>query len=333
MTESMGAIDAILEFVDLAMARRRGELAGADRGRIDQLETYLRDVVDGARPAPRKIEGRNVSQIAPRSSGPAAAASITPAKVSPGAPRQSGLAGIAELADRLELSSKDKQKLKNEIRLEDLPRSGYTPTKSPAFLDDYYSSDIVMTGDIAWAAAPKTVKRADGERDLEVPKEALVLLGVESPEPPPPAEPARPAAPTPPSGPSTPAPPVAAQTIRGRPAIVHLLSGGVLRGQIDLFDPASGWIDLLGEQTTGEDSRLGLDQVMAVFFGMFRGEEAQLPAGQRVAVRLVNDRQVTGVTEDYQEGGDSLTIAPEQKRGNVHRIWIPAWAVKEIHLV
>jgi hypothetical protein len=175
------------------------------------------------------------------------------------------------------------------------------------------------------------VKRADGERDLEIPNEALVLFGVEKPAPPRATEVARPA----PSGaaPTAPAAPAAVAAVRGRPAIVHLLSGGVLRGQIDLFDPASGWIDLLAEHTTGEDSRLQLDQVLAVFFGMFRGEEATLPPGQRVSVRLVNDRQVAGVTEDYQEGGDSLTIAPEQKRGNVYRIWIPAWAVKEIHLV
>jgi hypothetical protein len=157
MTESTGTIDTILEFVDLAIARRRGELAQGDRSRIDELEATLRDVVDGARPAPRRIEGRNVSHVAPKGSGPVAQATITPAKVS-AAPRQSGLAGIAELADRLELSTKDRQKLKNEIRLEDLPRSGYTTSKAPTYLDDYYSSDIVMTGGHRVGGAPE-----DGE--------------------------------------------------------------------------------------------------------------------------------------------------------------------------
>ena len=49
-------------------------------------------------------------------------------------------------------------------------------------------------------------------------------------------------------------------------------------------------------------------------------------------MKLVNDKQVSGVTNDYEEGAMSLTVVPEPRRGNIDRIWVPAWAVKGIEI-
>src|SRR5262249_50859637 len=117
---------------------------------------------------------------------------------------------------------------------------------------------------------------------------------------------------------------------RRKPVIVHLLAGGTKRGAIEEFDPSTGSPAFFDDG--GSTEPIELADVLAVFFVQKKGVEPAAPTGQRVIVKLVNDRQVAGLTEDYQEGGDSLTLTPEQRRGNVDRVWIPAWAVKEIHL-
>src|SRR5687768_13264569 len=57
MTDLSGTVEVILEFVELAIARRKQPLSSQARSRADALDQTLRDLIDGARPAPRRIEG------------------------------------------------------------------------------------------------------------------------------------------------------------------------------------------------------------------------------------------------------------------------------------
>ena len=80
----------------------------------------------------------------------------------------------------------------------------------------------------------------------------------------------------------------------------------------------------------GSERSFGI--VMAVFFGLLKGEEPTPPAGERMIITLINDKRVVGLTNDYREGGDALTLVPDPRRGNIDRIWIPASAVKAIEM-
>lgn len=325
--------ETILAFVDLAITRRRRALSPDDRTRIEGLDQQLRDLIDGARPAPRTIEGR-VAPPAPAAATPAPVPTPPPAPAAPAAKKG---ANVKALAERLEISSTDKKKL-TDVRAEDLPVSQYTPSTAPAYLSDYYSDDIVFFSP-STDLRPEKLMRAD-DSELDVPREVKVLFGLEQPAPL--RVPAGDA-----TGPMEPKKRIVAPTAAARmqldanaqahaqssarqPVIVHLLAGGTRRGAIEVFEPSTGAIDFFDDNSSR--GTIELADVLAVFFVQKKGEEASAPVGQRVIVRLVNDRQVAGLTEDYAEGGDSLTLTPEQRRGNVDRVWIPAWAVKEIHL-
>jgi hypothetical protein len=39
-----------------------------------------------------------------------------------------------------------------------------------------------------------------------------------------------------------------------------------------------------------------------------------------------------GVSPDYAPGVTAMTLIPDDRRGNVERIWVPAWSVKAIQL-
>jgi hypothetical protein len=73
--------------------------------------------------------------------------------------------------------------------------------------------------------------------------------------------------------------------------------------------------------------------VLAIFFGLARGEVATEATGTPMTVKLSNDRDVSGISPDYAEGADSLMIVPNPRRGSVDHIWIPAGAVKSIQLL
>ena len=69
------ALSAIGEFVELAVMRHRGQLPVEDRWKLEALEDVLRDLIDGSRPAPRRIA--NPSPVAAPTGGPA----VPPAQV------------------------------------------------------------------------------------------------------------------------------------------------------------------------------------------------------------------------------------------------------------
>lgn len=324
----------ILEFVELAMARRKRALSAEDRARVDALEEKIRDLIDGARIAPRHIEGKAATPV--KAGSPA-----TPVAPPPPAPPLKQ--NIKALAEKLEMSSNDRSKL-SEVNAEDLPVSFYTRSSTPTYLSDYYTDDIEPI-DIGRNEKIGSIVRA-GEGELELLEEVKVLFGLEKPKPihiprdrtndrtnaeprakivAPQLAAARAAA----AAAQAAAPADDAGPVR-MPVIVHLLAGGTRRGSLEWFDPTGTALDFFDD--AGARSQVAYDGILAVFFGQKKGDEPTQPSGQKVIVRLVNDRQVAGLTEDYQEGGDSLTLVPEQRRGNVDRVWIPAWAVKEIHL-
>ncbi|CAN0559789.1 unnamed protein product, partial [Laminaria digitata] len=130
---------------------------------------------------------------------------------------------------------------------------------------------------------------------------------------------------------TTPAP--AAPPAKGVQAIVHIIAGGTLRGRIDGFDPKAAELSLLNKDPSRPAKTVPMREILAIFFGLGRGEAPSEPVGTAMVVKLVNDRDVRGISPDYSEGGDALTIVPTPKRGSVDRIWIPAGAVKAIELL
>lgn len=313
MIDAAATAEVIRKFVDLAIAQRRHALSREDRERISDLEQQLRDMIDGARPGARKIG----AHAAARSTLTDSPTVISDDATSPLKPTS-----LETLSKRLELSLADKKKV-SEISVDELPASSYTRPIAPSFMADYYSEDITASREIDPHLVPTAVVGVDGGT-IELSREVRILFGLEWA-----AEEAAASARS--SEGSTRAAPADASAPRGRPTIVHLLAGGVYRGQIDPFDPSSGFVQFVKEERSGP-LKVRLSGVLAIFFGLQRGEQPPPPSGQRVVVKLVNDRQVAGLTDDYEEGGEYLTIMPEQRRGNVDRIWIPAWAVKEIQL-
>lgn len=315
--DASAAYDAINEFVKLAAERRVKALPDKKKARLELLDEQIRDVVEGARPAPKRI------------SNPSAAKTKTPAHGV--APAKIEVKASQALDQALELSTQDRSKL-NAVKMEDLPKSGYTPPALPAFMADYYSDSLVPAR-ISTTDLPSQAVSADGE-SIDLQQEVKVLLGLEKPAEPEPAAPISVGV-TPVGTPRRAADRAATQAPppRGVQVIVHLMAGGTQRGRIDGFEPASGKIELLDKDPSRPATEMQLDKVLAIFFGTTRGAPATQPAGTGLIVKLTNDRQVTGLSPDYTEGGDSLTLVPNPRRGSIDRIWVPAWAVKSIELV
>ena len=337
------AISAIEEYVGLTMQRHRGSLPVDDRWCLETLEDVLRDLIDGARPAPRRIENPSPAKPTPAQSA------VAPAKVTvtkneapqfgPGTP---GAAPPAPEAPpppprrpTLELSNADQSKVK-EVAEEELPPSGYTPSSNPCFLEDYYTADLSVLASSP-PQAPTRVRHAAGASNLELLKEARMLLGIE--EQAMAAPPRIEVHPTAPKYVTPAAAPVvaeaastarAASTFGSGTTIVHLLAGGFKRGTLVAFDPGGGGVQIT--LANGSTETIATQAVLAVFFGLGKGESpSPMPAGHRLAVKLVNDRDVVGVSPDYAPGVQSMFVHPEDRRGAVERIWVPAWSVKEIH--
>lgn len=197
MNQTAAAIEA---FAELTIRRLKGELPQAERAQLEALEDQLRDEIDGARPAPRKIENPSAAPVG-RTSMPVKPAqvvvtrssdestriepSITPARPAnvrrsntpppappPPAPRSKEPASAAQVAERLSLNSKDKSKL-NEIDAKDLQVSHYTPSAAPPFMEDYY--DEAMAPDPALVGLRPSVVRSLGDGPLP---EVKTLFGV-----------------------------------------------------------------------------------------------------------------------------------------------------------
>ncbi len=297
------ALKTIQEFVELAMQRRVSALPAEQRTLMEALDEKLRDQIDGAKPKPRNIE--NPSAVAASA-------------------RNLKIGGLAQELNA-SLGKTDAKKIR-DISTADLPRSLYTPSSMPAFMSDYYDDDLVptSTSDLA-GGVPTTAVLADGT-EVDLMDEVKVLFGLAEPAPSVPAVPERPehVAVRPARRPSVAAPQL------GRPTIVHFVAGGTRRGEIAPFEPTSGKLCFVEKDGSIEEVPLG--QVLAIFFGLLKGEAPSEPSGDRMIITLINDKRVVGLTDDYREGGEALTLVPDPRRGNIDRIWIPASAVKALEL-
>ncbi len=292
------ALKTIQQFVDLAVQRRVGSLPQEQRAQVEALDEKLRDLIDGAKPKPRTIEN-------------------------PSAVKNLKVGGLAQELERA-IENKDQKKIR-DVSTTDLPKSSYTPSASPAFLADYYDEAIIPTGTIDLVGkVPTSTVLADGTQ-VELMDEVKVLFGMAEPPPKAIDSDARVVshAERRSSNPST-------SPQLGRPTIVHYVNGGTKRGEIAPFEPHTGILYFL--EKDGSIEEVSLSQVLAVFFGLLKGEPPSEPSGERMIITLINDKKVAGLTNDYQEGGEALTIVPEPRRGNIDRIWIPATAVKAIEM-
>ena len=376
------AIAAINEFVELALLRHRGALPMDDRWRLDALEDVLRDMIDGARPAPRRISnpspvthGGPPVDVAPaqvvltpsaahaepppnvvlpgQSSvpkfGPAAPGVPAPAVAAAPPPPQAPPPLLEPAPIPLDISAADQTKIR-EVSSDTLPPSGYTPSAKPCYLEDYYTADMELL-----ATSPVGVPASviySGDESVPMTADAQRLLGVRSANtsrggvqarapstavaqitpsrPPPPPSSAQVAVPAP-QGAAMPVAAPAVANSQGSSAIVHMLAGGFRRGTLLAFDPAEGIVTLQPAKKGAAPESVAINEILAIFFGLGRGESpTPVTHGQRLAVKLQNDREVLGTSPDYAPGVQAMTLLPDDRRGT-DRIWIPAWSVKEIH--
>ncbi len=364
--DASAAFDAITEFVKLAAEARSKALPDKKKARLQLLDEGLRDIIEGARPAPKRI------------ANPAPAKTLTPAHGV--APAKITVKASEAFENVLELSTKDKSKV-NSITVDDLPVSSYTPPTVPAYMADYYG-DALVPARISSRDKPTSAVCASGET-LDLQKEVLMLLGIKESDPvamtgapvqaspvqtPAPASPveappqtarvqiggAKPSSVSMPAAPrssvSMPAAPrpsdsmPAARQARpatptkpppqpGVPVIVHTVTGNTQRGRINGFNPKAARVQLISKDPASPLIEVPVVEVLAIFFGLARGATPSEPTGTAMIVKLSNDRDVSGVSPDYAEGADALTIVPNLRRGSVDHIWIPAAAVKSIQLL
>lgn len=250
------------------------------------------------------------------------------------------------------LSSKDKAKV-TEINKAERP-SGYTPSVNPCFLGDYYNSEISLSGGLT-NQTPSKIRGAAEDVEVQIKDEAKVLLGLataqmgEAPPPlalessalhpvpldsgalqaiePTPAAPVKAkrtstsVAPT--FGPSNPT--STAESASQALVTIHMISGGSKRGAISAFDPSQATVNLESKQGT---ESLTLREVLAIFFQ--QSTDTFTSGGSKLVVTLINDRELGGRSPDYAPGVAAMHIVPDDRRGQVSHIWVPAWAVKAI---
>ena len=116
-------------------------------------------------------------------------------------------------------------------------------------------------------------------------------------------------------------------------AIIHMLEGGVKKGEIKVFDPSLGTVQVRLASNPTKESEIDLADVLAIFFGPQQGKEPEKAIGERLMVQLINDRRIGGLSPDYAPGVSSMKLVPDPRRGNIDYIWIPASSVKEIQLL
>lgn len=303
MSDARATLAMIQEFVTLAMERRQRQLPTDRRERMEALDEALRENIDGAKPAPKRIANPSAAS---GPSAPSRAATPVPSTMA---------SALSDALDEGALNARDEKKVRS---VDDVPKSGYTPPRTPAFMQDYFSDDIIpvaVTADLV----PKDVVDPSGE-SIDLDRESRILLGLERPPPRAAAPRAAPRAAS--------VKPVAKP--RGTPVIVHMMAGGTQRGQVDGFDPDSGHVEVT--MKNGDRRDVTLHDVLAIFFGTRQDAPGEDPHGTALVVKLVNDRQVSGLSPDYEEGANALTVVPNPRRGNIDRIWVPAWAVKAIEL-
>ncbi len=330
MSNTDATLAQIEEYVALAASRRRHAVSAEDKARMAALEERLRDEIAGARPGPKHIESPEAAEAKPTTAVAPARIDLFPSKGA-SAPGPLDLDGFAE---QVPLSANDEAKTSG-VSIEKIS-SQYTPSRAPAYLEDYYDASVVPEVVDTEIQPHKAVTPDGAPADLSA--EARILFGIgvrpltarseRRPhiDPGPTTEPANPPLN---AAPAAEAAAPSASEPSGPQAILYTVDGSSSRGTLPSFDPDATTVELVTEDGP---RRYPLRQVLALFVRMQSGKPPTPTVGDRVLVRLVNDREVLGVTPDYRPGGMSLTVVPEPRHGNVDRVWIPAWAVKAIEM-
>lgn len=326
MSSSLEVLTAIRAYAALARRRRLHGISTDDRRAMDALEEVLRDSIDGARPAPKRLEDPAPAATSVRH--------VSPPTPAPPAPPES-----ADVAPETPLMTpQDAQKL-HAVSTRDIPTSHYTPPAGHPFLSDYYDEDLVPALVDGTESVTEVVDPTGATMDLD--REVRLLLGIDPLVRPGPAtvpdRPVRPSADSTVSGPAQPAPPAqptsgaAASSMEaaGMKVIIHRLSGEPLRGVLTAFDPTAPELEII-ERTHKQPFRIATRDVLAIFYGARRGHPMVEAQGHRLIVQLTNGRHVRGCSPDYTAGAAALTLVPEPRRGNIDYIWVPAWAVQGI---
>lgn len=172
MSASRSTEEALEDFVRLARQARRSALDADDRLALAELDEQLRDAIDGARPAPKRIAAPEAvaAEEAPRPVVPAAKVQIK---------RRAPTAHA--VLEELTIRRTDAKKL-NRVSLRDNP-SGYTPSVRPAFLDAYYEDAVDRVDRVT--ERPSRVVDAEGALvDLPDSTRDLWLIGQGVPDEP-----------------------------------------------------------------------------------------------------------------------------------------------------
>lgn len=106
------------------------------------------------------------------------------------------------------------------------------------------------------------------------------------------------------------------------------MSGASKRGELTAFSPAAGDIRI---RSSGVEEAVEVNEIFAIFVGLSKAGAPLAATGTRIAVKLLNGKELTGHSPDYAPGAAAMTLVPDDRR-NVDRVWIPAWSVSEIRL-
>ena len=346
------ATQAIEEFVALSIDRRRGKLPLSERPRLEALEDVLRDMIDGAHAAPRKLENPSAAGNRTRTRP-----EVAPAKIQVARRTKSGheVPSPAATEPEIKLSSTDEAKV-TSVKKDERP-SGYTPSVQPCFLGDYYNAGLSLAEKLG-SQTPTKIRSSDEEAQVQLGEEARLLLGLKDaqiageeapvtlnpsdlqPVPLEPeaiqAVPAAPAAPqrarrtsttaAPTFGPSNPSKSSSSSGSGGEALVtIQFIAGGSKRGTLQNFDPSQATLQLVANQTS---ETITLRDALAIFFQ--KSSQPIAATGSKLVVTLINDRELGGVSPDYAPGVAAMHIVPNDQRGQVQYIWVPAWAVKAI---
>lgn len=341
MSTTPEVLAAIRQFSELARRSRLEGLTPEDQTTMDNLEEVLRPLIGGTPHVPRPQRTPQPTTPAPQ---PATPAGPTEPIARDGTDPPRAMARSAAATPQAKLTPEDAQKV-HTVATRDLPASPYAPPTGSLFLANYYDADLTpatvdKTDDIIDVVDP-TGTRVDLDREVQV------LLGVEAPrhsrEPKPatrvprstaPAPAVRPdlsAAPPATREPGRPEPPPS-ESPPGQPGrravLVHLVTGGTVRGSLEAFEPTAPTVTVTAR--SGQRVPVTTRDILAVFFGKPRGQPPAERAGQPLVITMINGRQLRGRSSDYVPGGATLTLVLDPPHQKIDHVWVPAWAVRGI---
>lgn len=313
MTE---VVDQVERLVRLAWLRRQRALTDRESADIDRLTTALAEQVEGIGLRQQRQSSADLPAPVPDLARDGAAPPSPSAGTSPATRSADAAAPKRPAHAEPALPEGPGEPVK-------VPTSAYTPPSERPFLGDYYGD----LGELAPSALPAT-RLVDAEgQELPAEGDARWLLSADIFGPPDsgddeagtgPSRPGRTGAGskgTGSTGSSGPSP----------QAIVHLVSGGSVRGEIRRFKPLEGAVQVHGPK--GPVS-VPTPQVLAVFLTNLRKPPPD--EGRPVAVLLQNEKELRGKTRDYRKDGTAFMLVPSPRRGAVDCVWIPNRSVKRI---